>query len=156
MISTCKHLTMLLAPKTLWALMNLMGSVGGKYGERRQLSVHRRRRTLQAPQGLCIPVPPPWRERVILAAAAAEEDEKGASETVFSAYTIIREEGARWMNLVWTNTQKETVEYYCWSLPSHCIYFTCSIRKCMPSWFSKLRCVDIDVDVPEPRTLFIP
>ena len=43
---------MLLAPKTLWAMVNLRGSVGGKYGAKTHLSAHRRRRILQAAQGL--------------------------------------------------------------------------------------------------------
>jgi hypothetical protein len=43
---------MLLAPKTLWAMVNLNGSVGGKYGAKTHFSPHRRRRILQAAQGL--------------------------------------------------------------------------------------------------------
>lgn len=43
---------MLLAPKTLWAIMNLIGSEGGKYGAKTHLSTHRRRRILQAAHGL--------------------------------------------------------------------------------------------------------
>ena len=42
----------LLAPKTLWAMVNLRGSVGGKYGAKTHLSTHRLRRILQAAQGL--------------------------------------------------------------------------------------------------------
>lgn len=49
---TCKNLMMLLAPKTLCAMVNLRGSVGGKYGARTHLSTHLRRRILQAAQGL--------------------------------------------------------------------------------------------------------
>lgn len=43
---------MLLAPKTLWAMVNLYGSVGGKYGAKTHFSTHLRRRILQAAQGL--------------------------------------------------------------------------------------------------------
>ena len=50
--STCKNLIMLLAPKTRWAIMNFAGSVGGKYGANTHLSAHRRRKILQAAQGL--------------------------------------------------------------------------------------------------------
>lgn len=42
----------LLAPKTLWAMVNLRGSVGGKYGAKTHFSTQRRRRILQAAQGL--------------------------------------------------------------------------------------------------------
>lgn len=49
---TCKNLLMLLAPKTLWAMVNLNGSVGGKYGAKTHFSPHRRRRILQAAHGL--------------------------------------------------------------------------------------------------------
>ena len=45
---------MLLAPNTLWAMVNLSGSVGGKYGAKTHFSTHRRRRILQAAQGLRI------------------------------------------------------------------------------------------------------
>lgn len=45
---------MLLAPKTLWAMVNLSGSVGGKYGANTHFSTHLRRRILQAAQGLTI------------------------------------------------------------------------------------------------------
>lgn len=43
---------MLLAPKTRWAIVNFAGSVGGKYGAKTHLSAHRRRKILQAAQGL--------------------------------------------------------------------------------------------------------
>lgn len=43
---------MLLAPKTLWAIVNLRGSVGGKYGAKTHFSAHLRRRILQAAHGL--------------------------------------------------------------------------------------------------------
>lgn len=43
---------MLLAPKTRWAIVNLAGSVGGKYGAKTHFSAHRRRKILQAAQGL--------------------------------------------------------------------------------------------------------
>ena len=43
---------MLLAPKTLWAMVNLSGWVGGKYGAKMHLSTHLRRRILQAAHGL--------------------------------------------------------------------------------------------------------
>lgn len=43
---------MLLAPNTRWAMVNLSGSVGGKYGAKTHLSTHRRLRILQAAQGL--------------------------------------------------------------------------------------------------------
>lgn len=42
----------LAAPKTLWAMVNLRGSVGGKYGANTHFSTHRRRRILQAAHGL--------------------------------------------------------------------------------------------------------
>lgn len=42
---------MLLAPKTLCAVINCKTLVDGKYGAKIQFSVHRRRRTLQAAQG---------------------------------------------------------------------------------------------------------
>lgn len=50
--STCKNLIMLLAPKTRWAIVNFAGSVGGKYGAKTHFSAHRRRKILQAAQGL--------------------------------------------------------------------------------------------------------
>lgn len=40
------------APYILWTAANLKGSVGGKYGAKIHLSTHRRRRILQAAQGL--------------------------------------------------------------------------------------------------------
>lgn len=43
---------MLLAPKTRWAMVNLSGSVGGKYGANTHRSTHLRRRILQAAQGV--------------------------------------------------------------------------------------------------------
>lgn len=43
---------MLLAPKTLWAMVNLSGWVGGKYGAKTHFSPQRRRRILQAAHGL--------------------------------------------------------------------------------------------------------
>lgn len=43
---------MLLAPKTLWAMVNFSGWVGGKYGAKTHFSPHRRRRILQAAHGL--------------------------------------------------------------------------------------------------------
>lgn len=43
---------MLLAPKTRWAIVNLAGSVGGKYGAKTHLSAQRRRKILQAAHGL--------------------------------------------------------------------------------------------------------
>lgn len=50
---------MLAAPKTRWAMVNLYGSVGGKYGARTHLSAaHLRRRILHAAQGLRTPAPP--------------------------------------------------------------------------------------------------
>jgi hypothetical protein len=52
MYVTCKNLMMLLAPNTLWAIVNLSGSVGGKYGANTHFSTHLRRRILQAAQGL--------------------------------------------------------------------------------------------------------
>ena len=90
---TCKALTMLLAPKTLWALMNLSGSFGGKYGARIQLSLHRRLRNLQAAQG-------PWKavEGGENLDEEGEDDEKGIQETAsglvvlsISAYSILRD-----------------------------------------------------------------
>lgn len=43
---------MLLAPNTRWAVVNLCGSVGGKYGASTHLSMQRRRKILHAAQGL--------------------------------------------------------------------------------------------------------
>lgn len=43
---------MLLAPKTRWAMVNLAGSVGGKYGAKTHFSAHLRLKILQAAQGL--------------------------------------------------------------------------------------------------------
>lgn len=43
---------MLLAPKTRCAVVNLRGSLGGKYGASMQVSAHLRRSILQAAQGL--------------------------------------------------------------------------------------------------------
>lgn len=43
---------MLLAPKTRCAVVNLCGSVGGKYGASTQRSTQRRRRILHAAHGL--------------------------------------------------------------------------------------------------------
>lgn len=43
---------MLLAPNTRWAIVNFAGSVGGKYGAKTHFSAHRRRKILQAAQGL--------------------------------------------------------------------------------------------------------
>lgn len=42
----------LLAPKTRWAMVNLAGSVGGKYGAKTHFSPQRRRKILQAAHGL--------------------------------------------------------------------------------------------------------
>lgn len=50
--STCNNLIMLLAPNTLCAMVNLCGSVGGKYGANMHFSMHRRLRILQAAHGL--------------------------------------------------------------------------------------------------------
>ena len=43
---------MLLAPNTRWAMLNLAGSVGGKYGAKTHFSPQRRLRILQAAHGL--------------------------------------------------------------------------------------------------------
>lgn len=43
---------MLLAPNTRWAMVNLAGSVGGKYGAKTHLSPQRRLKILQAAHGL--------------------------------------------------------------------------------------------------------
>ena len=73
---------MLIAPKTLWAMMNLRVSVGGKYGANMHLSVHRRRRILQAAHG---PLTAVGRE-----AASLEEEEGSMAEPVVigSVYSI--------------------------------------------------------------------
>ena len=46
---------MLLAPKILWAAAKLSGTFGGKWGARMHVTVHFRRRILQAAQGMKAP-----------------------------------------------------------------------------------------------------
>ena len=99
--------------------MNWNGLVDGKYGAKIQLSVHRRRRTLQAAQG-------PW-----LAAGKEddleeeeEDDEEGEEKeenkwillktlsgfVVFSVYSILWEGGRERERLIYYNTKKWAIE----------------------------------------------
>ena len=61
---------MLLAPKTLWAMVNLAGSVGGKYGANTHFSAHLRLKILQAAQGL-----------ITTGGGGGEDDEEGEWES---------------------------------------------------------------------------